>query len=436
MPPPSGAGPKFALGPAPLPTPGPLSEQELPPAYGTGRLFLTPRDPHCLYACWDLTAEQQRLCNSLSLQHHLVVRLHEDAVSNRPVGELHVHPESRHWFIHVEHAGRTYIAELGYPQPNGQFHTVVVSDAVATPAEDPAEERTFEVKSVAFEPAARPLAPPSPGLASAAARPAQPATPPVPLPLPLPPSPPAPFVPVEALPQPRLRAEAPRPVPTIPRAPATPNQAPITVAVAAVPALDAVPAAPAVSAAPSVQEWTPVQERALAELIGWTLVKQQLPGSEEILALLQRPAQLPVAPVGAPTEAGPGVPGPEIPGAEIAGLAGGPGPEIFSPPGGEFPAQRGFWFNFNTELVVYGATEPGAQVSIGGRPIQLRPDGSFSYRFALPDGYYRLPLTAVSPDGDTRQVMLEFYRGTRYRGEVGAHPQDPSLQPPPSEGTV
>ncbi len=189
-----------------------------------------------------------------------------------------------------------------------------------------------------------------------------------------------------------------------------------------------------------VPEWTPVQERALAEIIGWTLVKQQWPGSEEILALLQGQARPPTAPpaapqLAAPPAAGPGVQGPEIPGAEIAGPSAGPVLEISSPPGGEFPARRGFWFNLNAELVVYGATEPGAQVTIGGLPIQLRPDGSFSYRFALPDGYYRLPVTAVGPDGDTRQAMLEFYRGTRYRGEVGAHPQDPSLELPPSEGT-
>jgi hypothetical protein len=47
-----------------------------------------------------------------------------------------------------------------------------------------------------------------------------------------------------------------------------------------------------------------------------------------------------------------------------------------------------FWFNVNAELVVYGATEPDATVTIGGRMIKLRPDGSFSYRFALPDGAY------------------------------------------------
>jgi len=83
----------------------------------------------------------------------------------------------------------------------------------------------------------------------------------------------------------------------------------------------------------------------------------------------------------------------------------------------------------NAELIIYGATEPDAQVTIGGRVIKLRPDGTFSFRFALPDGEYELPAVAVSADKtDGRAAELKFSRSTEYRGDVGAHPQDPSLQ--------
>jgi hypothetical protein len=61
----------------------------------------------------------------------------------------------------------------------------------------------------------------------------------------------------------------------------------------------------------------------------------------------------------------------------------------------------------------------------------LRADGTFSYRFALPDGKYDLPAVAVSPDGtDTRAASLTFGRETAYQGEVGAHAQDSSLKAP------
>jgi hypothetical protein len=71
---------------------------------------------------------------------------------------------------------------------------------------------------------------------------------------------------------------------------------------------------------------------------------------------------------------------------------------------------------------------------LGGHEIKLRSDGTFSYRFALPDGHYNLPAVAVSPEGDdARAADLKFSRTTKYLGDVGTHPQDPSLKPPRPE---
>lgn len=96
-----------------------------------------------------------------------------------------------------------------------------------------------------------------------------------------------------------------------------------------------------------------------------------------------------------------------------------------SSPFGLQERRKGFWFNINAELVIYGATEPDAEVTIGGRVIKLRPDGTFSYRFSLPDGKYELPAIATSADGtDSRSAALVFSRATEYRGKVDAHPQD------------
>ncbi|HYH02766.1 MAG TPA: DUF4912 domain-containing protein [Bacillota bacterium] len=61
--------------------------------------------------------------------------------------------------------------------------------------------------------------------------------------------------------------------------------------------------------------------------------------------------------------------------------------------------ERKFWLVLNTELIVYGATEPDAQVTIQGEPITLRPDGTFTLRFALPDGTQNIPVVAHSADG-------------------------------------
>lgn len=60
--------------------------------------------------------------------------------------------------------------------------------------------------------------------------------------------------------------------------------------------------------------------------------------------------------------------------------------------------EKKFWLVVNTELIVYGATEPDAKVTVQGREINLRLDGTFSLRFALPDGKQVIPVRAASSD--------------------------------------
>ncbi len=61
---------------------------------------------------------------------------------------------------------------------------------------------------------------------------------------------------------------------------------------------------------------------------------------------------------------------------------------------------KDFQLVVNTELIIYGQTEPQARLTVGGQPIELRPDGSFSLRFFLPDGKQVIPVVAVSSDGE------------------------------------
>jgi hypothetical protein len=94
------------------------------------------------------------------------------------------------------------------------------------------------------------------------------------------------------------------------------------------------------------------------------------------------------------------------------------------------PERRGFWFNINAELIIYGATEPDAKVVLAGQAVELRPDGTFTCRFALPDGSYKLTAVATSAEGESRQADLAFSRKSSYAAEVGSSPQDLSLKPP------
>lgn len=77
------------------------------------------------------------------------------------------------------------------------------------------------------------------------------------------------------------------------------------------------------------------------------------------------------------------------------------------------PAPRKFWMVVNTELIVYGATEPDAKVTVQGKEIPLRPDGTFSLRFALPDGKQVIPVEGTSNDGiDHRKITPIVTRKT------------------------
>jgi hypothetical protein len=60
--------------------------------------------------------------------------------------------------------------------------------------------------------------------------------------------------------------------------------------------------------------------------------------------------------------------------------------------------ERGFRLWVAAELIIYGATEPDARLTVQGKEMKLRGDGSFSMRFALPDGKIEIPVTAVSAD--------------------------------------
>ncbi len=121
--------------------------------------------------------------------------------------------------------------------------------------------------------------------------------------------------------------------------------------------------------------------------------------------------------------------GPVPPSAALAAGLGLPASEVLAAPAPAGPSS--FWFKVNAELILYGSTEPDARVTIAGRPVALRPDGSFSFRFALPDGDFTLPAIAVNAaETDGRTAQLNFTRATEFTGEVGLHPQDASLRPP------
>ncbi len=67
--------------------------------------------------------------------------------------------------------------------------------------------------------------------------------------------------------------------------------------------------------------------------------------------------------------------------------------------------KRGFNFWLECELIIYGGTEPDAKVAMQGRPVLLRPDGTFTLRYGLPDGKFIFDCHAESSDGIEERVI-------------------------------
>ncbi|MEM9771939.1 MAG: DUF4912 domain-containing protein [Cyanobacteria bacterium P01_D01_bin.73] len=109
-------------------------------------------------------------------------------------------------------------------------------------------------------------------------------------------------------------------------------------------------------------------------------------------------------------------------GAGLAGVTGMSGAGLANFSGAGFSASappirpRSFWLVADAELIVYGATEPDATVTIAGRPIKLNSDGTFRFQMSFQDGVIDYPIMAVAADGEqTRSIHMKFERQTLSR---------------------
>lgn len=77
--------------------------------------------------------------------------------------------------------------------------------------------------------------------------------------------------------------------------------------------------------------------------------------------------------------------------------------------------ERPFWMWAEAEIIIYGATEPSATLTVQGRKVDLRADGTFTLRYALPDGKQVFPIEAVRDDrAQKKSVTLEAERKTKH----------------------
>tara|TARA_B100000131_G_scaffold298624_1_gene318315 strand:- start:1878 stop:3041 length:1164 start_codon:yes stop_codon:yes gene_type:complete len=74
---------------------------------------------------------------------------------------------------------------------------------------------------------------------------------------------------------------------------------------------------------------------------------------------------------------------------------------------------KSFWLVADAELIVYGATDPSATLTIGGEKVPLASDGTFRLQVPFRDGSQKYEIKAIDTNGDQeRNITMNFERNT------------------------
>tara|TARA_Y100001933_G_C18964647_1_gene549732 strand:- start:237 stop:1337 length:1101 start_codon:yes stop_codon:yes gene_type:complete len=75
---------------------------------------------------------------------------------------------------------------------------------------------------------------------------------------------------------------------------------------------------------------------------------------------------------------------------------------------------RALALDVESELLIYGTTDPKVQLTFRGQPIEIREDGSFTVRVRLEDGRQVMPISATRTDGtEQKTVVVAVERNTK-----------------------
>jgi hypothetical protein len=120
---------------------------ELPRAYGRPVLFGIARDPHTLFAYWEIDWPGV-FGNKPPVDRKVYLRVISDDGSEET--RMTVEPFAGNHCVAVSHARSGYRIELGYHEPADIWNSVATSDAIATPPDDVSENDAIDVATVPF----------------------------------------------------------------------------------------------------------------------------------------------------------------------------------------------------------------------------------------------------------------------------------------------
>jgi hypothetical protein len=368
---------KYEVAPEPVTPPAPSHPAyeylgELPASYQQDTLFLTARDPRWLFCYWDF--DWTHVPGRAFRYGVPMFFLKITRVMGAEEITVEIQPNARNWYVPVSTPGGTYVGEIGYYNTEGTFVSCVRSNSASTPGETLAAEGPAAFATVPSD---------------------------------------LTFEHLLSL----VKSEMHEGESLLQAVARITQQGGITFRAGQSPT------------------WTDEQRRILAALLGDSLTERIGLGSAEIDQLLRKVLQERLhsesaSALGAVWQRALYVPPGES--SLFSGITSWSVGASWSAQPFSLRVERGFFMHVNAEVIFYGGTHPDATVWIDGKPIKLNPDGTFRYHFRMPDGDWRIPVVAQSPDKvEQRSATLTFQRTTTKVGEVTNTPQPGHLPAEP-----
>lgn len=120
---------------------------ELPPLTGAPLLFAVARDPRTIFTYWNIDwASIFETTAPVDRQIHLRVYRDDGTEETSAAAE----PMSGNCYLPVSRPRGTYRVEIGYYQPENQWHSVVRSEEVTMPPDQIADNAAIDVATIPF----------------------------------------------------------------------------------------------------------------------------------------------------------------------------------------------------------------------------------------------------------------------------------------------
>lgn len=139
----------------------PLQENlsDLPGGYGDNRIVLLVRDPHWIFAYWeiqpwkidDISKYVDLRSAKLILRVYDVTSVQFSGNNANSYFDIEVTGNANNWYIKVPGAYRDYLVDIGFISSDGRFFVIARSNAVKTPRDNMSDEIDAAWMTIDFE---------------------------------------------------------------------------------------------------------------------------------------------------------------------------------------------------------------------------------------------------------------------------------------------